>query len=105
MVEKRITYRLLVAKSEGNRLLGRAKWRCMDNIKMDLVEIGFGGVDWIGPVKDRFRWISLVTTVINFRVAYNAGKLSSGYRTGGLSSSAQHHRISQLVNIHVQIYS
>jgi hypothetical protein len=41
-------YRLLVRKSEGERLLGRQRCRCVDNVKMDLVKIGWGGVDWIG---------------------------------------------------------
>jgi hypothetical protein len=40
----------------------------MDNIKMDLLEIGFGGVDWIGLAEDRYRWRALVNAVMNFQV-------------------------------------
>jgi hypothetical protein len=45
---KRNAYRLLVGKPEGRRLLGRPRCRWVDNIKIDLGEIGWGGVDWIG---------------------------------------------------------
>jgi hypothetical protein len=55
MGEKRNVYRLLVGKPEGRRPLGRLRRRWIDNIKMDLLEIGLGGVDWIGLAQDRFR--------------------------------------------------
>jgi hypothetical protein len=50
---KRNAYRLLVGKPEGKRPLGRPSCRRVDNIKMDLLEIGWGGVDWIGLAQDR----------------------------------------------------
>jgi hypothetical protein len=53
--EQRNAYRLLVGKPEGKRSLGRPTRRCVDNIKMDLVEMGWGDVDWIGLAKDRNR--------------------------------------------------
>jgi hypothetical protein len=53
--EKRNVYRLLVGKAEGKRLLGRPRPRWRDNIKMDLLEIGVNGVDWIGLTQDRYR--------------------------------------------------
>jgi hypothetical protein len=53
MGEKRNAYRLLVGKPEGKRPLGRPRRRWVDNIKMDLLEIGWGGVDWIGLAQDR----------------------------------------------------
>jgi hypothetical protein len=59
----------------------------VDNIKMDLLEIGWGGVDWIGVAQDKDKWRALVNAVMNLRVPLNAGKLSSGYIIGGLSSS------------------
>jgi hypothetical protein len=59
-------YRLLVGKPEGKRPLGRARRRWVDNIKMDIVEIGLGGVDWIGLAQDRYRWRALVKAVMNF---------------------------------------
>jgi hypothetical protein len=48
--EKRNAYQVLMGKPEGKRLLGRPSLRCVDNIKMDLREIGWDGVDWIGLI-------------------------------------------------------
>jgi hypothetical protein len=55
MAEKRNAYRLLVGKSEGRRPLGRPKPRWLDNIRMDLVKMRWGDVDWIGLAQDRDR--------------------------------------------------
>jgi hypothetical protein len=66
--EKRNVYRLLVGKPEGNRPLGRPRCRWMDNIKMDLLEIGVSVVDWIGLAQDRYRWRALVNSVMNLWV-------------------------------------
>jgi hypothetical protein len=60
---------------------------------MDLLEIGWGGVDWIGLAQDRDKWRALVNAVMNLGVPQNARKLSSGFTTGGLSSSSQFHRV------------
>jgi hypothetical protein len=68
MGEKRNVFRLLVGKSEGKRPLGRMRRRWIDNIKMDLLEIGVNVVDWIGLAQDRYRWIALVNSVMNLRV-------------------------------------
>jgi hypothetical protein len=68
MGEKRNVCRLLVGKSEGKRPLGRRRCRWIDKIKMDLLEIGWGGVDWIGVTQDRYRWGALVNAVMNFQV-------------------------------------
>jgi hypothetical protein len=68
MGEKRNAYRLLVGKPEGRRPLGRRRRRWLDNIKMDLLEIGWGGVDWIGLAQDRDKWRALVNAVMNLRV-------------------------------------
>jgi hypothetical protein len=67
-VEKRKAYRLLVGKPEGKRPLGRPRLRWVDNIRMDLGEVGWGDVDWIGLAKDRSRWRALVNSVLNLRV-------------------------------------
>jgi hypothetical protein len=58
MGEKRNTYGLLVGKPEGKRPLGRPRHRWLDNIRMDLGEVGWGNVDWIGLAQDRNRWES-----------------------------------------------
>jgi hypothetical protein len=68
MGEKRNAYRLLVAKPEGRRPLGRPRRRWVDNIRMDLVEVGWGSVDWIGLSQDRDRWRALVNSVLHLRV-------------------------------------
>jgi hypothetical protein len=61
-------YRLLVGKPEGKRPLGRPRSRCIDNIKMDLLEIGVSVVDRIGQAQDRYRWRALANSVMNLRV-------------------------------------
>jgi hypothetical protein len=68
MGEKRNAYRLFVGKPEGKRPLGTTRRRCVDNIKMDLLEIGWGGVNWIGLAQDRDKWRALVNAVMNCRV-------------------------------------
>jgi hypothetical protein len=66
--EKRNAYRLLVGKPERKRPIGRPRHRWEDNITMDLGEVGWGDVDWIGLAKDRNRWRALVDSVLNLRV-------------------------------------
>jgi hypothetical protein len=61
--EKRNVYRLLVGKPQGKRSLGRPRCRWIDNIKMDLSDIGLNVVDWIGLAQDRYRWRALVHAV------------------------------------------
>jgi hypothetical protein len=68
MGEKRNAYRLLVGKPKRKRPLGRPRRRWVDNIRMDLGEVGWGNVDWIGLAKGRNRWRSLVNSVLNLRV-------------------------------------
>ena len=68
MGEERGVYRVLVGKPEGKRPLGRPRRRWVDNIRMDLQELGCGYVDWIGLAEDRDRWRTLVSTVMNLRV-------------------------------------
>jgi hypothetical protein len=68
MGEKRKAYTLLVGNPEGKRPLGRPRRRWVDNIGMDLGEVGWGDVDWIGLAKDRNRWSALVNSVLNLWV-------------------------------------
>jgi hypothetical protein len=64
----RNAYRILVGKPEGKRPLGRPRRRWMNNIKMNLREIGWDGVDWIELAQDRDQWRTLVNTAMNLRV-------------------------------------
>jgi hypothetical protein len=68
MGEKRNVYRLLVRKPEGKQPLGRPRHRWVDNIKMNLLEVGLSVMDWIGLAQDRYMWRSLVNAVMNIRV-------------------------------------
>jgi hypothetical protein len=68
MGEERGVYRVLVGKTEANRPLGRPRRRWEDNIRMDLQEVGCGGMDWIGLAHDRDRWRAFVNAVMNLRV-------------------------------------
>jgi hypothetical protein len=63
-----MAYRILVGKPEGKRPLGRPRRGWVDNIKMDLGEIGWCGMDWIILARDRDQWRVLVNTVMNLRV-------------------------------------
>jgi hypothetical protein len=61
-------YRLLVGKPEGRKPLGRPRRRWLDNIRMVLGEMGWGGVDWTGLAQDMDRWRALVNSVLSPRV-------------------------------------
>ena len=67
MGESRDAYGVLVGKPEGNIAFGRPRRRWEDNIKMDLQEVGCGGMDWIDVAQDRDRWRALVNAVMNPR--------------------------------------
>jgi hypothetical protein len=66
--DKRNAYRLLLGKPEGRRPLGKPKRRWLYTIRMDLVEVGWGDVDWIGLAQDSGMWKVLVNSVLNLRV-------------------------------------
>ena len=68
MGEERGVYRVFVGKPEGKRPLGRPRRRWVDNIRMDLQEVGCGYMDWIGLAQDRDGWRTLVSAVMNVRV-------------------------------------
>jgi hypothetical protein len=68
MGEKRNACRILVGKPEGKRPLGRPRRRWVNNIKIDLREIGWDGMDWFDLAEGRDQWRALVNTVMNLRV-------------------------------------
>ena len=68
MGEKRGVYRVLVGKPEGRRPLGRPRRRWVNNIRINLQEVGCGYMDWIRLARDRDRWRTLVSAVMNLRV-------------------------------------
>jgi hypothetical protein len=65
---KRNAYRILVGNPEGKRPLGRPRHRWVDNIKIDLREIGWDGMDWIDLAQDRDQWRAHVNAIMNLRV-------------------------------------
>jgi hypothetical protein len=65
---KKNAYRILVGKPEGKIPLGRLRRRWVDNIKMDLRDMGWYGVDWIDMAQDRDHWRALVNMVLQLRV-------------------------------------
>jgi hypothetical protein len=67
MRESRGVYRILVGKPEGKRPLGRPRGRWENNIKVELQEVGCGGMNWIDLAQDRDSWRALVTAVMNLR--------------------------------------
>jgi hypothetical protein len=87
-MDKRNSYRTLVGKPERKRPLGRPRRTWVDNIKMYLREIRWGGMDWIDLTEDREKWRALLNMVMNF------GKFLSGCTTGGFSRRVQLHDIS-----------
>ena len=68
MGEERVVYRVLVGKPEGKRPLGRTRRRWVDNIRLDLQEVGCRYMDWIGLAQDRDGWRRLLSAVMNLRV-------------------------------------
>jgi len=68
MGEERRVSKVLLGKPEGKRPLGRPRRRWVNNIRMDLQEVGCGYMDWIGLAQDRDSWRTLVRAVMNFRV-------------------------------------
>jgi hypothetical protein len=69
MGEKRNAYKLLGGKARGKEPLGRPRRRWVDNVRIDLVQVGWGDMDWIGLAQDRNRWRALEDSVLNLRAS------------------------------------
>jgi hypothetical protein len=99
MEPKRNAYRILVWETEEKRPLGRPRCRWEDNIKMDLRETGWDGVDWIDLTQDRDQWRAFVNTVVNLRVPRNAGKFLCSCTISGFSRRTHLHVVKKLVRL------
>jgi len=95
MVEKRGVFRVLVGKPEGKRSLGTPRRRWVDNIGIDLREVGCGYMDWIGLIQDRDRWRTLVSAVMSLRVPGNAGNFLTSCKPVSFSRRTLHHGVSK----------
>ena len=93
--EERGVYRVLVGKPEGKRPLGRPRRRWVDNIRMDLQEVGCGYMDWIELAQDRDRWRTLVSAVMNLRVPWNAGNFLTSCKPVSFSRRILHYGVSK----------
>jgi hypothetical protein len=82
--EKRNAYMLLVGELEGKRPLGSPRRRWVDNIKIDLGDVGWDNVDWIGLAKNRDKWSALVNEVMNLRVKEILGNWPQLHRVSWL---------------------
>ena len=91
-------YRVLVGKPEGKRPLGRPRHRWVENIRMDLQEVGCGYMDWIGLAQDRDGWRALVSAVMNLRVPWNAGNFWTSCKQVSCSRRTLHYGVSQSVS-------
>jgi len=95
MGEEKGVYRVLVGKPEGKTPMGRPRLRWVDNIMMDLQEVGCGYMDWIGLTQDRDRWWTLVSAVMNRRVPRNAGNFLTSCKPVSFSRRTLHHGVSK----------
>jgi hypothetical protein len=92
--EKWNAYRILMGKPEGKGPLGRPRRRLVNNINMDLRELGWNTINWIDLAQDRDQWRALVNTVMNLRGPIKCWKFLSSCTIGGFSRRAQLHLVS-----------
>jgi hypothetical protein len=87
-----------VGKPEGKRPLGRLRHMLENNIKTDITELGWGGMNWIDVTEDKGQWRSLLNTVMNLRSPQNVGNFLNILMTTCFSRRTQLHGVSQLVS-------
>ena len=88
-------YRVLLGKPERRGPVERPRRRWVDNIRMDLQEVGCGYMDWIGLAQDRDRWRTLVSAVMNVWVRWNAGNFLTSCKPVSFSRRTLHHGVSK----------
>ena len=88
-------YRVLVGKPEEKKPLVRPRRIWVDNIRMDLQEVGSGYMDWIGRAQDRDSWWTLVSAVMNLRVPLNAGNFLTSCKPVSFSRRSLQHGVSK----------
>ena len=98
-------YRVLVGKPEWKRPLGRPRHRWVDNIMMDLQEVGCGYMDWIGLAQDRDRWQTLVSVVMNLWLLWNAGNFLTSCKPVSFSRRTLHNGVSNYAWISSHAFS
>ena len=98
MGEERGVYRVLVGKPEGKRPPGRPRRRWVDDIRLDLQEVGCRYMDWSGLAQDRNRWRTLVSAVMNFRVPWNVGNFLTSCKPVGFSRRTLHPGVSKYMS-------
>ena len=94
MGEEKGVYRVFVGKPEWKRSLGRPRCRWVDNIRMDVQEVGCGYMDWIGLAQGRDRWRTLVSAVMNLRVPWNVWNFLTNCKPVSFSRRTLHHGLS-----------
>jgi hypothetical protein len=104
MGETRNAYRILVGKPEGKRPLGRPKRRWVDNIKMDLREIGWDDADWIELAQNRDQWRALVNTVMNLRVPKNCWEFPEWLHNWKLLRKGSAPYVSKYINVYAVLF-
>ena len=95
---------VFLGKPEGRRPLGRPRRRWVDNIRMDLQEVGCGYMDWSGLAQDRDRWRTLLSAVMNLRVSWNAGNFLTSCKPVSFSRRTLHHEVSKFILKENQIF-
>jgi hypothetical protein len=95
MGKGRCVYSVLVGKPEGKKSMGRPRRIWENTIKMDLQEVGCGGMDWIELAQDRDRWRALMNEVINLRILYNAGDFLTSCKQASFSRRTLLHGVSK----------
>ena len=90
-------YKVLLGKPEGRRTLGRPRRRWVDNIRIDLQELGCGYMHWIGLAQDTDRWRTLVSAVMNLRVPWNTGNFLTRCKPVSFSRRTLYHGVSKYV--------